>query len=193
MENVSPISDPEIRDELKFTRRWYDLGIVDDAWVALAVREYRQSDDHGDEHYRYGSFMAYFRRRKHALLAGECRALFELAANDPDSEMGTSMILEIVHAPGCPDDVVDAAAAHPPSARYVPRNWREVWRPPLDPKARRRKLQGLVAEGYYRTHGFREDGRRRKDQTVYKEMRGLFGINYARFREIRNATDRSAR
>ena len=57
MRSVSSMSDSEIRDALKFTRRWFDLGIVDDAWVALAVREYRNSDDQGDEHYRYGAFV----------------------------------------------------------------------------------------------------------------------------------------
>ena len=186
------MSDAEIRDRLRFTPRWFDLGIVDDAWVALAVRDYRESDDHGDEHYRYGAFVAFFRRRKAALLAGECRALFELAASDPDAEMGTSMILDLLNAPGCPDDVWDAAARHAPSARYVPANWRELRQPPVDPKVRRRELQALGADGYYRAYGFDEDGRRRKDQTVYKEMRDLFGIDFTRFHEIKDAGDRPA-
>ena len=185
------MSDAEIRDQLKFTRPWFELGIVDDAWVALAIREYRESDDQGDEHYRYGAFMTFFRRRKDALVAGECRALFELAVDDPDPEMGTSMILELLDAPGCPDDVWDAAARHPPSARYVSADWRELRRqPPPDPEARRRELQALGPEGYYRAHRLRANGRPQRWGKLWHEMHDLFGINKARFREIQDAVER---
>src|SRR5688572_7091488 len=101
MRSVSSMSDAEIRDELKFSRRWFDLGIVDDTCVALAVREYRESDDQGDEHYRYGAFVHFLRRRV-ALTPRQCRELFDLGADDSDRETGTSMMLDILRRPECP-------------------------------------------------------------------------------------------
>jgi hypothetical protein len=57
------MSDAEIRERLKFTPAWFALGVADEAWLERAVLEFRQSGDDNDEHYRYGAFVAYFRRR----------------------------------------------------------------------------------------------------------------------------------
>jgi hypothetical protein len=188
MRNVSSMSDAEIRERLKFTRRWFDLGIVDDAGVALAVREFRESDDQGDEHYRYGAFV-HFLRRHPTLTPRQCRELFDLGAGDPDRPMGTSIMLDILRRPECPDDLYELAAAHSRTAQYAAEMKR---RHDFDPVKHRQGLQALGTEGYYRAYGFREDGRRRKDQTVYKEMRDLFGIDFTRFHEIKHAADRPA-
>jgi hypothetical protein len=182
------MSDAEIRDELKFTRRWFDLGIVDDAWVDLAVREYRNSDDQGDEHYRYGAFV-HFVRRHPALTPQQCRELFDLGAEDPDWTMGTSIMLDVLRRRECPDELFELAAAHPRTTKYAEEMKR---RRDFDPVKHRQELQALGAEGYYRAYGFREDGGRRKDQSVYKEMRDLFGIDFTRFHEIKTAADRPA-
>ena len=112
------MSDAEVRERLGFTRRWYDLGLVDDAWVAWAVREFRESDDQGDEHYRYGAFV-HFLRRHAALSPQQCRDLFELGADDPDWNMGASIMLDVLRRRECPDELYELAAAHPRTARYA--------------------------------------------------------------------------
>ena len=111
------MSVAEIRDQLKFTRRWFDLGIVDDAWVALAVREYRESDDQGDEHYRYGAFRRFLSQHPH-LTPEQCEALFELGANDPDWTMGQSIMLDVLDRPECPGPLRQRAATHPKTKKY---------------------------------------------------------------------------
>jgi hypothetical protein len=182
------MSDQELRDRLGFTPAWYALGVVDDDWVDAAVRNSRQDYDPYGVHYRYGAYVSYLRWRRNALLAGECRALFKLAINDPDSEMGCSMILDLLGAPGCPDDVPDAAARHAPSARYVSADWRRERAAVIpDTKRVRQKLREMGPEAYYREFGYREDGTPCKDQTVYKVMRDLFDIDFKRFHQIKAA------
>jgi hypothetical protein len=103
--------------------------------------------------------------------------------------MGTSIMLDILRRRECPDELYDLASAYPRTAKYAEEMQR---RHEFDPAKHRQELQALGAEGYYRAYGFREDGRPRKDQTVYKQMRDLFGIDVTRFHEIKNAADRPA-
>ena len=190
MRSVSSMSDAEIRERLKFTRRWFDLGIVDDAWVAVAVREYRESDDQGDEHYRYGSFVHYLGR--HPVLTPEqCRDLFELGAEDPDQCMGTSVMLDVLRRTECPDELYDIAASHPRTWKYAEemRCRRELNR---EAARHRKALQARGPENYYRDHGFRKRGKTRRDETVFTEMEDLFAIDWKQFHKIKNATPRPA-
>jgi hypothetical protein len=103
--------------------------------------------------------------------------------------MGTSIMLDILRRRECPDELYTLAAAHPRTAKHAEEMNR---RHDFDPVKHRQELQALGAEGYYRAYGFREDGWRRKDQTVYREMRDLFGIDFTRFHEIKDAADRPA-
>jgi hypothetical protein len=114
------MSDAEIRDALRFTRRWFELGIVDDAWIALAVREYRESDDQGDEHYRYGAFRHFLGQHPH-LTPELCEVLFEVGAEDPDWTLGQSIMLDVLDRPECPASFRQRAATHSKTMKY----WRD--------------------------------------------------------------------
>jgi hypothetical protein len=179
------MSDAEIRDALKFSRRWFELGVVDDAWIAGAIRQYRESGDANDEHYRYGAFCHYLRKHPE-LTPQQCHALFELGANDPDSVMGTSIMLDILRRIECPDALYDIAAAHPFTQRYAADMLlrREAQRHAAQ---RRKEIQARGPEHYYREYGFRKNGKTRKDETVFKEMQDLFGIDWKTFHRIKNA------
>lgn len=182
------MSDSETRDALQFTRRWFELGIVDDAWIALAVREYRESDDQGDEHYRYGAFR-HFLKRHPTLTAEQCHELFALGADDPDRVMGTSIMLDVLRRIECPDELYDRAASHPLTRKYAVemRHRREVQQ---EAAQHRKDVQARGPENYYREYGFRKSGKTRKDEAVFNEMQDLFGIDWRSFHRIKNATPR---
>lgn len=112
------MSDLEIRRRLKFTDRWYALGIVDQEWIENAVRVFRQSDDHNDEHYRYGAFRSFLQRTP-KLAPEQCEALMELGAGDPDQAMGTSMMLDVLRRPECPKHLFEMARNDKRTEKHV--------------------------------------------------------------------------
>ena len=147
MPSVSNMSDAEIRQHLKFTSRWYALGIIDDATLDLTIRNFRTSDDDGDEHWRYGAF-TYFLSQHPTLTPQQCRDLFELGAEDPDRCMGTSIMLDVLRRIECPDELYDLAASHPLTRKYAEemRRWREVQR---EAAQHRKEVQVRGPENYY--------------------------------------------
>jgi hypothetical protein len=147
------MSDAEIREHLKFTPRWFSLGVIDDAALELTIRNFRASDDDSDEHWRYGAFM-YFLDQHPTLTPEQCEGLLQLGAEDPDWTMGQSIMLQVLDRPECPDYLYDIAASHPRTMKYTEAIRDRPKRKPLDPV------------GYYRQHGFHKDGRPRKDQAV---------------------------
>ena len=183
MRNLASMSGAEIREHLKFTPRWYSLGVMDDVALDLTIRSFRASDDDSDVRWRYGAFM-HFLSRHPTLTPEQCEGLFLLGAEDPDWVMGQSIMLRILERPECPDDLYTVAGLHPRTEKYAAEMRR---RHDFDPVQFRKELQALGPDRYYLEYGFHQDGRRRKDQTVYKEMRDLFGIDFTRFHAIKNA------
>lgn len=117
MPDPSLMNDDQIRDALKFTQRWFDLGIVDEAWIAQAIHEYRESDDQGDEHYRYGAFRRFLSQHPQ-LTPEQCEGIFELGAADPDWTMGQSIMLDMLERQECPESLRQRAASHPKTIKY---------------------------------------------------------------------------
>ena len=174
MRDHSSMSDAEIREHLKFGPRWFALGIMDEEALTLTIRNFRASDDDGDEHWRYGAFR-WFLSQHPQLTPEQCEGLIELGAEDPDWTMGQSIMLDVLDRPECPDHLYDIAASHPRTTQYyagfdlVQHRKRKPWDP----------------EDYYRQKGLHKDGRPRRDQIVYREMEAIFGIDFARFQEIK--------
>lgn len=117
MSDHSSMSDAEVRKRLKFGPRWFELGVMDDETLETTVRNFRASDDDGDEHWRYGAFMR-FLRYNDSLTAEQCEGLFELGADDPDWPMGQSMMLRVLERPECPEHLRERAAEHPRTQKY---------------------------------------------------------------------------
>jgi len=178
------MSDDEIQAHLRFTPRWFELKVVDEETLALICRNFRAGNDSQAEHWRYGAFM-YFLDQHSVLTAELCEGLFELGGDDPDFAMGTSIMLQVLARRECPDEILIRSMTHPRTLKYS--HW-----PRTDPAQIRQAKVSLGAEGYYAKYGFKE-GRRRKDQTVYKEMRELYGIHFTRFRAVRDSVIESPR
>src|SRR3989442_1469083 len=117
------MSDYEARtaELLGFTRRWWDLGVIDATSLALYRAEWDRGEDRNPEHYRYGAFRAFLAARR-PLPPDLAQALFELGDADPDQMMGGAMMADIVRLPECPKPVLDlASSSRPHLVRLVER------------------------------------------------------------------------
>ncbi|OWK45720.1 hypothetical protein [Fimbriiglobus ruber] len=101
---------PDFGERLGFTPAWFDLGVVDQAFMEKARAEWDKGDDTNTEHYRWWAFQEFLAARR-PLSADLAAALYELGATDADPGMGGSIMSAIVYLSECPQAVLDAAAA----------------------------------------------------------------------------------
>ena len=98
----------DFAEQLGFTQRWRDLGIIDDVILAELQTVWDAGEDRHSEHYRYRVFCQFL--EKHRPLNPELAiALFELGDSDPDHAMGGSIMARIIRLPERPAALVKTA------------------------------------------------------------------------------------
>jgi hypothetical protein len=92
--------------ELKFDRRWIEVGIITPDIFLAIEQKYLTGEDHRSEHYRWGAFNLFFKNRPH--LDRHCfYILYDIGKTDPDIAMGRSIIFDLLRHPYCPIELID--------------------------------------------------------------------------------------
>jgi len=99
----------DIFRELEFSQEWIELGIVSQAKLNQMEIEWLTSDDRNSEHYRWRAFLD-FMQLQVSLDPLIARRLYKLGANDPDVEMGGSMMAYVLRRKDCPEDLLREAS-----------------------------------------------------------------------------------
>ena len=106
--NNSLIKD-HIFNELKFTKEWIDIGIVNSENFTYLKERYLKGEDTSTEHYRWEAFVKFIKENKENLTQEIIHKTYCLAKDDPDIAMGRSMIFRILDLDNCPDELIDLA------------------------------------------------------------------------------------
>jgi hypothetical protein len=99
----------DIREILKFTDEWFELGLITDEKLAEFKQQYETGKDRNTEHYRWRAINSYLNLYRDFDEA-KIRRLYQLAENDPDSGAGQAMMGRVMGLPGCPMDLIEKAA-----------------------------------------------------------------------------------
>ena len=99
----------DIFRKLEFSEEWIDLGIITPVKLSEIENAWNSSDDRNTEHYRWRAFLD-FDQSNVMLDQAILRRLYTLGANDPDINMGGSIMAHILRRKDCPDDLLREGA-----------------------------------------------------------------------------------
>jgi len=94
---------------LGFTKEWINLGIVDLETLERFFEEYSEDCDPHTEHYRWRAFQSYIRTKPSLDEITAC-SLYQLGENDPDIELGGSIMAAVLRRSDCPLKLLMKAA-----------------------------------------------------------------------------------
>jgi hypothetical protein len=99
----------DIRDILKFTNEWFELGLITEDKLAEFKQHYKSGEDRDSANYRWKAFAAFLSTRE-SFDSETLRRLYRLGETDADPSMGGSMMVTILQMKECPRDILENAA-----------------------------------------------------------------------------------
>ena len=90
---------------MRFPKEWEAWGLIDEVWLAGALKQYEPGNETASEHDRHGAFQWWLKRQptKDILLK-----LAKLSWLDPDEPMGSSVRKSIAESKACDAEVLNA-------------------------------------------------------------------------------------
>jgi hypothetical protein len=104
----SELTQDPIFQEIRFTQKWIDLGIIDPEKFAKIKLEYLKGEDRNTEHYRWGAFRDFLQKNK-VILNEVFYQIYDLGKTDPDYPMGRAMRFDIIKRSDCPVELINLA------------------------------------------------------------------------------------
>jgi len=99
----------DIRDILKFTDEWFELGMIREDKLAEFKQQYKSGEDRDSANYRWKAFAAFLSTRE-SFDDETLRRLYRLGDSDPDSAIGVAMMVTILQMKECPGDILENGA-----------------------------------------------------------------------------------
>ena len=101
------MQDP-IFQEIRFTQRWIELGIIDTEKFAKIKQKYLKGEDTSTEHYRWWAFDDFLQKNK-VISEKVFYQIYDLGKTDPDYAMGRAMRFDVIKRSDCPIELIDLA------------------------------------------------------------------------------------
>ena len=93
---------------LQFSQQWIDLGILTQEKLEVLASDWEIGEDQNPEHYRWRIFSDFLKSIK-VLDNNLAMSLYNLGKNDPDINMGGSMMAQILRRADCPSYLIQDA------------------------------------------------------------------------------------
>lgn len=98
----------EIREILKFTDEWFELGLITEKKLAEFKQQYQAGEDRDSVNYRWKAFAAFINAGA-AIDDETLRRLYKLVSSDADPAIGCAMKVSILQMKECPVDILENA------------------------------------------------------------------------------------
>jgi hypothetical protein len=98
----------DIRDILKFTDGWFELGMIREDKLAEFKQQYKSGEDRDSANYRWKAFAAFLSTRES--FDETLRRFYRLGDSDPDSAIEVAMMVTILQMKECPGDILENGA-----------------------------------------------------------------------------------